>query len=141
MRVFPNTISIFIPNNPLESILTGEMLGVVIFPIIIGVAITQLLQEVARPIIRFSEAIHKTCIIEVSWAMMLVPYAVFGLITALLSKISVEIFLGLSYCMLTVILGLIIILLFYLILIMVITKIKSTCIFKSNKRTKNTGIF
>lgn len=43
----PNAISNFIPNNPMESILTAEMLGVVIFIIIIGVVITQLRQKKA----------------------------------------------------------------------------------------------
>ncbi|WP_103865928.1 dicarboxylate/amino acid:cation symporter [Aquimarina sp. I32.4] len=118
----PNTISNLIPNNPLESILTGEMLGVVIFTIIIGVAITQLRQETAKPIIRFSEAIQKICMIIVSWAMMLVPYAVFGLIAALLSRTGIEIFLGLGYYMVVVILGLIILMIFYLILVLTITK-------------------
>ncbi len=117
----PNAISNLIPNNPLESILTGEMLGVVIFTIIIGVAITQLRQEVSRPIIRFSEAIQKICMIVVSWAMMLVPFAVFGLIAALLSRTSVEIFLGLGYYMLVVILGLIVLLMVYLVLVLVVT--------------------
>jgi len=118
----PNTISNLIPNNPLESILTGEMLGVVIFTIIIGVAITQLRQETAKPIIRFSEAIQKICMIVVSWAMMLVPYAVFGLIAALLSRTSIDIFLGLGYYMLVVILGLFILVTFYLVLALVVTK-------------------
>ena len=118
----PNAISNLIPNNPLESILTGEMLGVVIFTIIIGIAITQLRQETARPIVRFSEAIQKICMIVVSWAMMLVPYAVFGLIAALLSRTSVEIFLGLGYYMAVVILGLIILVTFYLTLVLVVTK-------------------
>jgi len=118
----PNAISNLIPNNPLESILTGEMLSVVIFTIIIGVAITQLRQETARPIIRFSEAIQKICMIVVSWAMMLVPYAVFGLIAALLSRTSVEIFLGLGYYMVVVLLGLIILLTFYLVLAFVVVK-------------------
>lgn len=118
----PNAISNLIPNNPLESILMGEMLGVVIFTIIIGVAITQLRQETARPIIRFSEAIQKICMIVVSWAMMLVPYAVFGLIAALLSRTGVEIFLGLGYYMAVVLLGLIILMTFYLVLVLVVTK-------------------
>ncbi len=118
----PNAISNLIPNNPLESILTGEMLGVVIFTIIIGVAITQLNEGTARPIIRFSEAIQKICMIVVSWAMMLVPYAVFGLIAALLSRTGIEIFLGLGYYMMVVILGLTILMTFYLILVLVVTK-------------------
>ncbi len=118
----PNAISNLIPNNPMESILTGEMLGVVIFTIIIGVAITQLRNETARPIIRFSEAVQKICMIVVSWAMMLVPYAVFGLMAALLSRTSIEIFLGLGYYMSVVVMGLIILLLFYLVLTLVVTK-------------------
>jgi Na+/H+-dicarboxylate symporter len=118
----PNAISNLIPNNPLESILTGEMLAVVIFTIIIGVAITQLQQEIARPIIRFSEAIQKICMIVVSWAMMLVPYAVFGLMAALLSRTGVEIFLGLGYYMTVVVLGLIILMIFYLALVLGVTK-------------------
>lgn len=118
----PTTISNLIPNNPLESILTGEMLGVVIFTMIIGIAVTQLNKDTARPIIRFTEAIQKICMIVVSWAMRLVPYAVFGLMAALLSKIGVEIFLGLGYYMAVVILGLILLLAFYLILVFAVTQ-------------------
>ncbi len=118
----PKAISNLVPNNPLESIMTGEMLGVVIFTIIIGVAITQLRSETVRPIIRFSEAIQKVCMIIVSWAMMLVPYAVFGLIAALLSRTGIEIFLGLGYYMIVVILGLLILMTFYLLMVFAVTK-------------------
>lgn len=118
----PNTISNLIPNNPLESILMGEMLGVVIFTIIIGVAITQLKHDTARPIIRFTEAIQKICMIVVSWAMMLVPYAVFGLIAALVSRTSIEIFLGLGYYIIVVLLGLLLLMIFYLLMVFTVTQ-------------------
>lgn len=117
----PGAISNLIPDNPLETMLTGEMLGVVIFTIIIGVAITQLHTETARPIIRFAEAIQKICMIIVSWAMMLVPYAVFGLMAALLSRTGLEVFIGLGYYMLVVIAGLIILVCFYLLIVLIIT--------------------
>ena len=39
---FPESIANLIPVNPLEAILTGELLSVVIFTVIIGIAITQL---------------------------------------------------------------------------------------------------
>ncbi|RAJ15357.1 dicarboxylate/amino acid:cation symporter [Arenibacter echinorum] len=118
----PNAISNLIPNNPLESILTGEMLGVVIFTLIIGVAVTQLNKDTARPVIRFIEAIQKICMIVVSWAMRLVPYAVFGLMAALLSRIGLEIFLGLGFYMGVVILGLILLMVFYLILVFAVAQ-------------------
>ena len=118
----PSAISNLIPDNPLETILTGEMLGVVIFTIIIGVAITQLNPDTARPIIRFSEAIQKICMIVVSWAMRLVPYAVFGLIAALLSRTGFEVFIGLGYYMLVIIIGLIILMVFYLLIVTLVMK-------------------
>lgn len=124
MENIPSAISNLIPNNPLESILMGEMLGVVIFTIIIGVAITQLQKETSRPIIRFTEAIQKICMIVVSWAMILVPYAVFGLMAALLSRTGVDIFLGLGYYMVVVLIGLILLLIFYLLLVLLIAKKK-----------------
>lgn len=118
----PMAISNLIPNNPLESILMGEMLGVVIFTIIIGIAITQLKDVTAQPIIRFTEAIQKICMIVVSWAMKLVPYAVFGLMGALLSRIGIGIFLGLGYYMSVVIFGLFILMSFYLLLVLFVGK-------------------
>ncbi len=122
MENIPNAISNLIPNNPLESILTGEMLGVVIFTVIIGVAITQLKQDTAHPIIRFSEAIQKVCMIVVSWAMILIPYAVFGLIAALLSRTGIEIFLALGFYIMVVLIGLVLLMAFYLLMVWTITK-------------------
>jgi Na+/H+-dicarboxylate symporter len=122
MQNIPKAISELIPDNPLQAILSGEMLGVVIFTIIIGVAITQLKRETARPLVRFLEAIQKICMIVVSWAMMLVPYAVFGLMAALLSRTGFEVFIGLGYYVLVVIAGLVLLILFYLLVIWLVAK-------------------
>lgn len=110
----PNAISNLIPNNPLSAMLSGEMLGVVIFTIIVGVAITQLKPAQAGPLIRVSQAIQKICMIIVSWAMLLVPYAVFGMMAALVINIGHEVLLGLAYYMGVVLLGLLLLLVFYL---------------------------
>lgn len=118
----PTTISKLIPNNPLESILTGEMLAVVIFTVIIGVAITQIQKETANPVIRFTEAIQKICMIVVSWAMILVPFAVFGLMAALLSRIGLDIFIGLGYYMLVILIGLFALFLFYMVVLLIVGK-------------------
>ena len=61
----PQMIVDLIPDNPLEAMLTGEMLGVVIFTILIGVAITQLKPEHAQQLIHFSEAVQKICMIVI----------------------------------------------------------------------------
>ncbi len=120
----PDAISNLIPNNPLEAVLTGEMLGVVVFTVIIGVAVTQLQLEHARPLIRFVEVVQKVCMIVVSWAMNLVPYAVFGLMAALLSRIGLGIFLGLGYYIAVVLLGLLVLVVFYLVLVFGFTSMR-----------------
>lgn len=117
LRTIPSAISNLIPSNPLQAFLSAEMLAVVIFTLIIGIAITQLSEKTVQPLIKFIEAIQKICMIVVSWAMKLVPYAVFGLMAALLSRIGLEALLGLGYFMLTIIVGLIVLLIFYMVLI------------------------
>jgi Na+/H+-dicarboxylate symporter len=54
--------------------------------------------------------------------MMLVPYALFGLMAALLSRTRIEIFFGLNYYMRVVLLGLILLLTFYLVSVLAVTK-------------------
>lgn len=112
----PASISNMIPVNPLESIVSGEMLSIVIFTVIIGIAITQLEPKTIRPIARLIEAIQKICMIVVGWAMRLVPFAVFGLMAALLATTGFDIFIGLGYYILVVILGLITLMVFYCLL-------------------------
>lgn len=118
----PETLSNLIPVNPLETILTGEMLGVVIFTVIVGIAITQLENDFARPVIRFVEALQKICMIIVGWAMRLVPYAVFGLMAALLSKTGLAVFIGLGYYMGIVVLGLLILMVLYLLFYFIVLR-------------------
>lgn len=118
----PLAISNLIPSNPLEAILYGEMFGIVIFTIIIGVAIAQLNKATVEPIIRLSESVQKICMIIVSWAMVIVPYAVFGLVAALVSKTGLEVFLGLAYYISVVVAGLILLLLFYLAIVYLVAR-------------------
>jgi Na+/H+-dicarboxylate symporter len=121
-KSIPATISELIPNNPLEAMLTGEMLGVVIFTVIIAIAITQLKEDLARPVVRFSEAIQKICMIVVSWAMLLIPYAVFGMVAALISTLGISAIYGLGFYMLVVIGGLLILMVFYLLVVSLLGK-------------------
>ena len=118
----PDTISNLIPVNPLQAILSGDMLPIIVFTIIIGIAITQLDINHSRPLIRFIEAIQKICMIVVGWAMRLVPYAVFGLIAALVSATGIDVFVGLGYYTMVVILGLLILFCVYLIIYSIVIK-------------------
>ncbi len=113
----PDRISDLLPANPLESMLTGEMLAIVVFTIIIGLAIIQLKSEMKAPVLNMLGAIQEICMTVVRWAMKLVPYAVFGLMAQLVSSIGIAGMKGIGAYVGTVLLGLFILLLIYLLIV------------------------
>jgi Na+/H+-dicarboxylate symporter len=129
----PEAISNLLPENPLASMVTGEMLSIVIFSIIIGIAITQLKREVVNPITSLLHAVQEICMTVVSWAMVLVPYAVFGLITQLISSIGIDSLTGIGYYAFVVVLGLFLLLLVYLLLLWFIARVNPFAFLKQIK--------
>jgi Na+/H+-dicarboxylate symporter len=118
----PNVISELLPDNPLASMVTGEMLSIVIFTIIIGFAITALSEKMLRPVMTILSAIQEICMTIVKWAMRLVPLAVFGLMAQLSSSIGLNSVTGIGLYVLIVLLGLVILLLVYLLIVMTLGK-------------------
>lgn len=113
----PDAISGLLPANPLAAMLTGEMLSIVIFAIIVGVAISQLVPATIKPLADLLHAIQEICMTVVSWAMLLVPYAVFGMMAQLIAGIGLESLQGLSFYVAVVLLCLFLLLIFYLLLV------------------------
>lgn len=118
----PNAIISLLPENPLASMITGEMLPIVIFSIIIGIAILQLNQDQLNPVARVLGAIQEICMTVVYWAMKLVPLAVFGLIAQLIATIGLESLRSIGLYVTTVIIGLFILLIIYLLLVALLAK-------------------
>lgn len=118
----PNAISELLPDNPLASMVTGEMLSIVIFTIIIGIAITALNKTMLQPILTLLSAVQEICMTVVKWAMKLVPLAVFGLMAQLSSSIGVSSLTGIGLYFAVVLLGLLILLGLYLFLVGVLGK-------------------
>ncbi|MDH3710753.1 MAG: dicarboxylate/amino acid:cation symporter [Cyclobacteriaceae bacterium] len=117
----PDRIVQILPENPLQSMLSGEMLGVVIFTVIIGVALLVIDNKYAEPIVRLLEAVQQICMTVVRWAMELAPYAVFGLMTQITSKIGLDALAGLGMYVLAVIVGLLLLTIVYNIIIQLLT--------------------
>lgn len=116
----PGAISSLLPENPLASMVSGEMLAIVIFTIIVGVAVVQLREETKQPIMRLLSAIQEICMTIVNWAMRLVPYAVFGLMAQLTSSVGLGSLKGIGLYVITVLLGLLILLGIYLLIVTII---------------------
>jgi Na+/H+-dicarboxylate symporter len=113
----PQSIVGIIPSNPLASFMSGEMLSIIIFAIIIGVSMITLPPNSSKPILDLLESVQKITMKVVSWAMRLAPFAAFGLIAGITSKIGLTALAGLGAYMVTVVIGLFVMIAVYIIII------------------------
>jgi Na+/H+-dicarboxylate symporter len=118
----PGAISELLPANPLASMVSGEMLSIVIFTIIIGVAIVQLSDNAKNPILKLLSAIQEICMTIVKWAMRLVPVAVFGLMAQLTLSVGIDSLKGIGFYVAVVLLGLFLLLVVYLLIVSILGK-------------------
>lgn len=88
-------ISIF-PTNPLSSMVEGEMLQVVLFSLLIGIALLNLEPERSKPILDLLGSVQDLSMKIVGWAMRLAPFAVFGLLARQMATTGVEVLVGLT---------------------------------------------
>ncbi|MFO7528891.1 MAG: cation:dicarboxylase symporter family transporter, partial [Marinobacter sp.] len=75
----PQTLLGLLPGNPLDAMVEGQMLQVVIFSIIVGIALVSMAPEKSRPMLDLLDSLQQVCMTVVKWAMRLAPFAVFGL--------------------------------------------------------------
>ncbi len=119
----PQHLIALLPGNPLNSMVQGEMLQVVIFAAVVGVALLSMPPESAKPMLDVLGSLQEVCMTVVRWAMMLAPFAVFGLMARLTSQVGVDALLGMGFYMLTVLLGLLLLFLLYLIVVFLFARI------------------
>lgn len=110
----PETLIGLLPGNPLDAMVEGQMLQVVIFSIIMGVALVSMSPEKAKPMLDILDSLQQICMTVVRWAMRMAPYAVFGLMAQLTTTLGFRAMLGMASYVATVLLGLAILMLFYL---------------------------
>ncbi|EMJ49290.1 dicarboxylate/amino acid:cation symporter [Leptospira santarosai] len=104
---YPELFMSFFPKNPFLSITQGEMLNVIVFSILIGIAILSVSKEYSKPILEILNSVFQISMKIVNWAMALTPFAVFGLMVKAISSIGVELIFTLGVYMSVVLLGLI----------------------------------
>ena len=113
----PSALISLLPGNPLSSIVEGEMLQVVLFSMIVGVALVSMPPKQSRPLLDLLESLQEVCMTVVRWAMRLAPFAVFGLMARLTSQIGLEALVSMAFYVATVLIGLLILLGVYLVLL------------------------
>jgi Na+/H+-dicarboxylate symporter len=118
----PSALISLLPGNPLSSIVQGEMLQVVLFSMIVGVALVSMPPKQSRPLLDLLESLQQVCMTVVNWAMRLAPIAVFGLMARLTSQIGLGALVSMAFYVATVLIGLLLLMAVYLVLLYVFAR-------------------
>lgn len=118
----PQRIENMLPVNMTEASLEMNMLQIVIFSLFLGIIMLTLPKENTKIFSDLCEFGQAACMKVIEWAMMLAPYAVFGLICNITIQIGFDTIAGVGAYMMSVMAGLLAMLGVYLVIVSVIAK-------------------
>src|SRR5690606_28513003 len=101
-----DTMLNIVPVNPFRALATTEMLQIVFAALIIGVALTLIPKEKARPVIDFCDGMTEVIIKVVHIVLLIAPYAVFALIVTVVADLGAHVLIALLKYSGVVVLGL-----------------------------------
>lgn len=123
LQALPDVVIDLLPGNPLSAMVEGQMLQVVLFAFVIGVALVSLPRTTSKPLLDVLGSLQEVCMAIVRWAMTIAPVAVFGLMAQLTSRTGWQTLMGLGVYVITVVLGLALVLGLYLVCARVFARI------------------
>lgn len=103
-----NTFVNIVPRNIVDTMARMDMLGLIFFSIIFGIALTQIPREKAQPILAVLDGLVEAVSKIIDYAMRLAPLGVAGLIFAVSVRFGTEVLQSLAFYVGTVLLGLVI---------------------------------
>ena len=91
-----------VPRNPIAAAASGDMLGLIFFALMFGIALTLLSKEVAAPVLRLLEGINQAIMVIIGFAMRLAPLGVAALIFSVTARFGFEVLQSLGLYVITV---------------------------------------
>jgi proton glutamate symport protein len=92
-----------IPTNPIRAMADGDMLALITFSILFGVALTVVAPGPRQRVVELLEGINDAMIVLVKMIMQLAPYGVFAIIAAVTAQFGFEFLLSLlNYSLVTI---------------------------------------
>ncbi len=111
------------PNNIFKAFGEAKMLQVIFFALFVGICLLLISEDKARPLVNFFDSLNEVVMKMVDLIMLFAPYAVFALMANVIVAFDdVEILLKLLNYSLCVVVGLILMIGFYLLLVSFYTK-------------------
>lgn len=119
LKELPNAFVAILPGNPLNHMVEMQMLQIVIFSIFVGLALVSIPPEKSKPLLNWINSIQAVSMTIVRWTMLLAPIAVFGLLAQITIKTGLASMFGVAYYIGTVLIGLFIMMLVYLLIVFI----------------------
>ena len=94
----------FIPNNPIHSLASGDMVPIIVFMVIFAVALAKV-GDVNRPIVSFFESVFAATMKITDWIMFFAAPGVFALTASAVSSFGIDIFASISKYLLVLFIG------------------------------------
>ncbi len=126
----PEILLKIIPINPIESIVQGEMIDVVILSIIGGIALLSIGVKQSVLVLDLLEVVQNICMKVIAWAMTIAPFAIFGMMTSVAASTGLRALQSMGFYLLTVFSGFLIFILFYSLIVFLFKRISPLGFFK-----------
>ena len=97
----------FFPRNPIQAAATMDMIGLIVFSIIFGAALTLIPEDKVKPVVRVLDAVGEAIVKIIGMVMRLAPYGVFGLIFFVTWRLGLDIVFRLGAYVFVVLAGLV----------------------------------
>jgi DAACS family dicarboxylate/amino acid:cation (Na+ or H+) symporter len=98
-----NTFVNIVPRNPVAAAASGDMLGLIFFSLVFGIALTLIPGDRASPVIRLLEGISDAVLVMIGFAMKIAPIGVAGLIFAVTARFGWDLLQSLLAYVITIV--------------------------------------
>ena len=95
-----------VPENPIEALARGDMLQIIFFALMLGIALTFMKSRKAKPVVDLFNRLNEAMVMLVHIVMKLAPYGVAALLFKVVGSTGPSVLLALSAYALVVLLGL-----------------------------------
>ncbi len=100
------TLLNMIPRNPVAAAANMDLLPLIVFTIIFGAAVSTLQEDRKNAVLNFFNGVNDASMVVINWVMVLAPYAVFALISAIVATFGLDLLRSLITYALVVVVGL-----------------------------------
>jgi len=97
-----NTFVNIVPRNPVQAAAGGDMLGLIFFSLVFGIALTLIPESKSSPVLRVLEGIGEAVMVMIGFAMKLAPVGVAALLFGVTAKFGFGLLQSLSLYVITV---------------------------------------